>query len=118
MATTGGHWPPSATAVALGRAFSWVQIALWTATFFGQRAATRVFGESAVVPAWLKSMSENKFQTAIMAFWVFNIVSANVLNTGAFEVFYDGELVSSKLQSGKLPRVDTIFEGIRAIQGK
>ena len=76
------------------------------------------FGESAVVPAWLKSMSENKFQTAIMTFWVFNIVSANVLNTGAFEVFYDGELVSSKLQSGKLPRVDKIFEGIRAIQGK
>jgi hypothetical protein len=101
--------------VALGRAFSWAQGALWAATFFGEDAAKRV---GAAVPAWLKSMSENKFQTAIIIFWVFNMVSANVMNTGAFEVFYEGELVSSKLQSGKLPRVDAIFEGIRAIQKK
>jgi selT/selW/selH-like putative selenoprotein len=32
-----------------------------------------------------------------------NVMSSSLLSTGAFEVYYNGELVHSKLNSGQLP---------------
>jgi hypothetical protein len=42
-----------------------------------------------------------------------NFISTNALNTGAFEVFFDGDLISSKLSTGALPKIDVIFNAIR-----
>lgn len=39
------------------------------------------------------------------ALFVCNMIGNNLLQSGAFEVFVDGKLVHSKLQSGSLPDV-------------
>jgi len=36
----------------------------------------------------------------------------NILNTGAFEIFYDGKVVFSKMETGRLPRIQEVMEGM------
>lgn len=56
-----------------------------------------------------KAMRENKFYTCAGSYFVGNTISENMLSTGAFEIYYDGKLVFSKLQTGRLPRIDEIM---------
>lgn len=115
MRVSGAHWPAGALATAVGRFVSWARALCWGGIFLGERAYARLGVET---PELIKSVSDNKLQAALMVFWISNIVAANAMNTGAFEVFYDGELVSSKLASKTLPRIDVVFEAIRQIRGK
>lgn len=50
------------------------------------------------------------------AWFVGNMVQTNLMNTGAFEVFYDGAKIFSKLESGQTPVVRNIIEAIAAAQ--
>ena len=110
---SGGHWPPGAVATAVGRFVSWARALCWGGIFLGERAYASLGVET---PTFIKSVSESKMQAALMVFWISNIIAANAMNTGAFEVFYDGEPVTSKLASGTLPRIDVVFQAIRQIR--
>ena len=46
------------------------------------------------------------------AWFLGNTVSQNLLNTGAFEVFYDGEVIFSKLEQRRLPTIPEILDGL------
>ncbi len=48
------------------------------------------------------------------AWFVGNMIQTNLMNTGAFEVFYDGAKVFSKLDSGQTPVVRSIIEAMAA----
>ncbi len=73
---------------------------------------TALFGEKMLpaiglpYPAWL---SENKGGVCIGAWFVGNIVGQNLMSSGAFEIYYDGQLLHSKLSSGKLPSVPRLI---------
>lgn len=99
----------------MGRFASWARALCWGAIFLCEPAYARLGVE---IPALMKSVCANKMQAALIVFWISNIVAANAMNTGAFEVFYDGEPVTSKLASGTLPRIDVVFEAIRQIRKK
>ena len=43
-------------------------------------------------------MQENKIQTGLMAFFIGSIIQANLLQSGAFEIYIDGQLSYSKLK--------------------
>jgi selT/selW/selH-like putative selenoprotein len=45
-----------------------------------------------------------------------NMIAANLLSTGAFEVFYNGQLVYSKLQTGQPPDINFLLERFRNFQ--
>ena len=50
-------------------------------------------------------------QTFIILY-IINIFGSNMLNTGAFEVTLNDELIHSKLQTGQMPSIDMILSGI------
>lgn len=53
-------------------------------------------------PAWYGQVAENKMMT-FGAVWFANNMAAQLVNTGAFEIYVDGELAYSKLETGHLP---------------
>eukprot|EP00050_Salpingoeca_kvevrii_P007092 m.293733 g.293733 ORF g.293733 m.293733 type:complete len:92 (+) comp12855_c0_seq1:276-551(+) len=64
------------------------------------------------VPEAIANFQDNKFATAAVIFFFSNTICQNILSTGAFEIYVDGELVLSKLQLGYLPDMRTIISTI------
>mmetsp|Transcript_6251 Transcript_6251/g.14383 ORF Transcript_6251/g.14383 Transcript_6251/m.14383 type:complete len:97 (+) Transcript_6251:335-625(+) len=70
-------------------------------SFFG----TQIFAAlSMPVPQFVNYMQENK-GTAIMGFFLGNMVISGLIATNAFEVYLGGELVHSKIKTGVLPDI-------------
>ena len=44
--------------------------------------------------------------------FVINYISENIQKTGAFEVYVDGELITSKLKDGDYPEEQVLFDKI------
>ena len=43
-----------------------------------------------------------------------NSVAQSLMSTGAFEVEFNGKLVYSKLETGRMPNLNELFEGFAA----
>lgn len=56
-------------------------------------------------PEFLQPIQQNKV-AAFGALFMINMIGANFARTGAFEVFVDGELVFSKLQTNRFPTIN------------
>jgi selT/selW/selH-like putative selenoprotein len=46
------------------------------------------------------------------AWFIGNTLSQNMLNTGAFEVYYDGETIFSKIESHRLPSMPELMNDL------
>lgn len=54
-------------------------------------------------PLWYNYLRQNRFGAAA-AFWIIGNVLQNTLqSTGAFEIYFDGDLIFSKLKEGRFP---------------
>ena len=65
------------------------------------------------VPQVLKDAQENKWTWLISLFFIGNGVASALKQTGAFEIYVDGNLVFSKLESGDMVnayQLQAIFE--------
>jgi len=60
------------------------------------------------VPQFYQKIQENKWTFGILAFFLGNMISQSLLSTGAFEIYINNDLVFSKLQTGRMPDVNTI----------
>lgn len=100
------NYPPSPTKVAVSKVVGFSSMGTIAVTLFGKS----LFTMTGITPPDLYyALESNKMGSCIGAWFVGNIVSANLLNTGAFEVYYDGETIFSKLETGSLPRMDVIM---------
>ncbi len=54
-------------------------------------------------PEWYKKIAENKWMFGIGVFFVANMVSSQLLSSGAFEIYVGEKLVFSKLETGDMP---------------
>lgn len=57
------------------------------------------------IPPWQMYLANNKMSTCMTSWLLGNTLAQNLVSTGAFEVYYDGNLIFSKLTTGKLPVV-------------
>lgn len=55
------------------------------------------------VPEVVRSMQQNQMSTMFFVFFIGNNIAQSLMNSGAFEVTYNGNLVWSKLDAGRLP---------------
>lgn len=94
----------------MNRFVVWAQMVVLACVLVGETVCAVL---QVPVPGWMKDLHSNKFQSAMMTYVFGNFISTNALNTGAFEVFFDGDLISSKLSTGALPKIDVIFKAIR-----
>ena len=53
---------------------------------------------------------------SVGAWFMGNTVAQNMLATSAFEVYYSGEKIFSKLESGKMPRLNFLVDEIASIR--
>lgn len=63
-------------------------------------------------PALLKWMSGNKMNAFCLVFML-GFVSTQLMATGAFEVYYNGNVVYSKLDQGTMPHVQDLVRSLQ-----
>ena len=108
----GSNFPPSAFAVAASKAVNVGTFAAMGLTHFGDQLCAALGAPA--TPAFVANLQSNKMGSTMGAWFVGNTVSQNPLNTGAFEVFYDGEVLFSKRKEKRLPTVPEIMGGLES----
>mmetsp|Transcript_59247 Transcript_59247/g.120471 ORF Transcript_59247/g.120471 Transcript_59247/m.120471 type:complete len:113 (-) Transcript_59247:37-375(-) len=70
------------------------------------------------VPTWYaQNVASNRFGWCMGAWLLGNLIENQVTQTGAFEVYADGQLVFSKLQAGRLPTLNEFLANLDAALG-
>ena len=108
----GSNFPPSAFAVAASKAVNVGTFAAMGLTHFGDQLCAALGAPA--TPAFVANLQSNKMGSTMGAWFVGNTVSQNLLNTGAFEVFYDGEVIFSKHDTKRLPTIPEIMGGLES----
>lgn len=111
----GSNYPPAATNVALSKLVGFGTMGAVATTFFGEKMF-EILGMPR--PEFVQSMQNNKMGSCMGAWFLGNTVSQNLLNTGAFEVYYDGEVIFSKLEQKRLPNIPEIMSGLETAMKK
>ncbi|XP_055386494.1 thioredoxin reductase-like selenoprotein T homolog CG3887 [Condylostylus longicornis] len=62
------------------------------------------------IPSWWRFCHENKFYTCLMVFFVGNMLEAHLVSSGAFEISLNDVPVWSKLQTGRIPQPQELFQ--------
>lgn len=60
-------------------------------------------------PGFYTYIKQNKMMVG-GALFVINNIGSNMMNTGAFEVYLNNELIYSKLRSGQPPSAELLFQ--------
>mmetsp|Transcript_46797 Transcript_46797/g.101651 ORF Transcript_46797/g.101651 Transcript_46797/m.101651 type:complete len:122 (-) Transcript_46797:440-805(-) len=84
-------------------------------TFFGGLAVSMV-GRSMLPAAAAEFLNNNQMLTFGLLFGC-NVLSGKLIATGAFEIFYEGTPVWSKLETGRFPALDELTSSIRRLGG-
>lgn len=101
----GGIYPPSKTAqiVSSFTGYAWFG---GIALMLGGKAIFDAMGLPE--PEFVSAMRNNQMMTVVGLFMLNNFGNS-MLATGAFEIYLDGDLVFSKLQSKRFPDADDIY---------
>mmetsp|Transcript_23639 Transcript_23639/g.44651 ORF Transcript_23639/g.44651 Transcript_23639/m.44651 type:complete len:118 (-) Transcript_23639:339-692(-) len=84
-----------------------VQLAIWAVVFMGDAIFDAI---KVPKPDLLASVQGNKMM-AFMGVWlVGNMISAQLLNTGAFEIHHGDELIWSSLEMQRLPNMADLLQ--------
>jgi len=81
-------------------------------TFIGQA------GPEDPSPAWLEKLRESKIYSCLMIFFVSNALESTLISTGAFEVYANDQLISSKLETGNVPQPGFVVQKLDELLGK
>lgn len=108
-AIKGGNYPAPAWATIASQAISFLQIFTMMAVFTGDAIWNYIpFVQGA--PSWYYSMKQNSAVVFIGIFLIIPTVIQSHITTGAFEVMLDGEVIYSKLASGRMPSGNDILK--------
>jgi len=80
--------------------------------FFGGLAVSLV-GKS-LLPEPAAKFIEGNQAMVLGGCFLCNIMAGNLLNTGAFEITFDGEFVWSKIEAGRFPQMDELRSSLLA----
>jgi hypothetical protein len=129
LEVVGSNYPPPAVNTLIARAIGGAQFFVIGSALFGEKLFA-----GGPVPELVKGVLQNKVNACAAAWFFGNMVHQNLMATGAFEaraaahamecltpfsrcaallqVFYDGQLVFSKLQSGTRPDLSFIVSEV------
>merc|ERR1711959_265460 len=92
----------------IAQIIGYAQMAGFGLMFFGKNLF-ELMGQPA--PSWVQYMNENKLNTFSMLF-VASFFSTQLHATGAFEVYFNGQTLHSKLANGRIPDISVILRGL------
>lgn len=67
-------------------------------------------------PEMMKTMAQNKLASCMFIWFIGNLLTSSLTSTGAFEISYNGQMVFSKLDTGRMPNVDEVMRSIDNIR--
>ncbi|WIA37092.1 hypothetical protein OEZ86_014062 [Tetradesmus obliquus] len=111
MEVAGSTYPVPASKQALAQALGLVQMAGFGFVVFGEKIF-EALGYAAPPELFVQNVAGNKFGVGIGIWFVGNFLQNQLLSTGAFEVYYDGTLVFSKLRQGRMPAVEELLSAV------
>lgn len=80
-------------------------------TFFGGLAVS-LLGKGFLPAHAAKFLEDNKMGT-LAALFMCNVMSGQLLNTGAFEIAYDGKPIWSKIETSRFPNLQELMDGLK-----
>eukprot|EP00657_Telonema_sp_P-1_P001847 TRINITY_DN14567_c0_g1_i2.p1 TRINITY_DN14567_c0_g1~~TRINITY_DN14567_c0_g1_i2.p1 ORF type:complete len:134 (-),score=42.76 TRINITY_DN14567_c0_g1_i2:43-444(-) len=106
----GMNHPPSDQNQLIATVIGYLQMAGFGIMMFGKVACDLLKIQP---PPMVQYMSDNKLNTFSMLFMV-SFLSTQLHATGAFEVYYNGQLLHSKLLDGEIPSIAKIISALEA----
>jgi len=106
---TGSNYPPPPMALLLANILSYVQIFVVAVFFLGDSFWHYIpFVQSP--PEFYHAMKRNPIPFLFGIFLIVPSIIQGHVSTGAFEIALDGEIVFSKLESGRFPEANDLFK--------
>jgi len=102
-----GNYPPPQLNQMIASALSFIKFALIGCIVFGINPFEIVGVQTPQIFHWAR---ENTAYSCFMLFFLSNAVENQLISTGAFEITFDGQLIWSKLQSGRIPSIDELIK--------
>uniref|UniRef100_A0A7S2H207 Selenoprotein T n=1 Tax=Haptolina brevifila TaxID=156173 RepID=A0A7S2H207_9EUKA len=110
----GGPYTPPASVQYAIRSVRVAQVSIVAAFFFGEQLFASLHRPA---PAILGQMQENKFITA-GAVYGLDVIAQTFKSINAFELTYNGQVLHSKLSSGKFPDVGELVAKLKSVMEK
>ncbi|GFR42461.1 hypothetical protein Agub_g3368 [Astrephomene gubernaculifera] len=109
----GTHYPVPAWKYPFIRAAQFAQLSLIAVCIFGDR----IFRHLGIPPPewYTRHVVTNRFGAVFGVWFAGNFIMTNLQNTGAFEVYYDGQLIFSKLAEGRMPTLQDLVGPLDAL---
>lgn len=111
ITVVGTHYPVPPSMALLVQALTVAQLTLIAFVLMGDKiiAADKL-------PEWVANMQAQKMSTCMVIWFAGNMANSMMGNTGAFEIGYGGQVVFSKMATGRMPSIQEIFENIEQIR--
>jgi len=103
----GDHFPPPTYKAALAQVMSLVKMALLVCIVCGFNPFTTLGAPTPSIFNWALT---NKIYACMMLFFIGNAIEGQLISTGAFEVFFNDVPVWSKLEVGRIPSPQELFQ--------
>ncbi len=103
-AVVGSNYPPPAINLMISTGIGYLQLGGIVFIAAGESICQAL---GVPLPALHGQMRQNAMQSLILLM-VSNSISQSLLSTGAFEIYYDGKIVFSKLQENRVPNLQEI----------
>ena len=88
---------------------------VWTAGLILMFFGSTIFGMLGMAtPGWFKYIKDNQMIFALGLF-IMNNIAQGMMATGAFEIYYNGELMHSRLETGTFPTQATLDKIVQAM---
>lgn len=101
---SGGNYPPPPYTVHLMQALSVIHVAVIALVFFGDSLWSFLpYFKTRGPPELYKTAKQYPMQTFVILFFVLPSMLQSKITTGAFEIALDGDIIFSKLRSGRFP---------------
>lgn len=106
----GTQYPVPEWKLQVARVLGFTQMSSLAVVLMGEKAF-QFFGVP--TPAWYtNNIAPNKMGWAMGIWFMGNMAQGALTQTNAFEIYANGELVFSKLQTGRLPNFNELFTGL------
>lgn len=103
----GDNYPPSASKALLAQVLGIIKIILIILIVLGQNPFSWLQMET---PSLFNWALQNKIYACMMLFFVGNAIESQLISTGAFEVVFNDVPVWSKLETGRIPSPQEMFQ--------
>jgi len=103
----GDHFPPPTTYQYVAQFLGFAKLGIILMIIAGQNPFAAMNMETPNIYGWAL---QNKLYACMMLFFISNAIEGQLISTGAFEISFNDVPVWSKLETGRIPSPQEIFQ--------